>query len=57
MKFFIFILFILSLILAPVFVFADCNKTGTTVIYINGIWETEAQAKADKDYEFIKGLY
>ncbi len=50
MKFFIIILFIFSLFIAPIFVFADCSKTGTTVIFINGIWENEAQARSDKQY-------
>jgi len=36
-NFIILILFALSLILAPVFVSADCSKIGTTVIFINGI--------------------
>ncbi|MCX6721077.1 MAG: DUF5011 domain-containing protein [Candidatus Staskawiczbacteria bacterium] len=30
-------------------VFADCSKTGTTVIFVNGIWSTQASAQADKN--------
>ena len=49
MKFFILILFIVSLVVAPVFVFADCSKQGATVIFINGIFTDEASAKKERD--------
>jgi len=49
MKFIVFILFILSLFVAPFSVFADCNKVGVTVVFVNGIFSTEASATADKD--------
>ena len=49
MKFIIFILFILSLIIAPIFVSAECSKTGITVIFVNGIFGDESFAKVDKD--------
>ena len=49
MKFFVLILFTILLLVAPIFVFADCSKAGTTVIFINGIWEDEASARSDKN--------
>ena len=45
----IFILFIISLIMAPIFAYADCSKVGVTVIFVNGVFEDEASAKSDKD--------
>lgn len=43
------ILFISMLLLVPIFVFADCNKSGTTVIFINGMFTpTEDQANDAK---------
>lgn len=42
------ILFILGLLLTPVFVSAECSKSGTTVIFVNGILGTEAGAESDK---------
>ena len=43
------ILLVILLLSVPGFVFADCNKVGTTVIYINGVFETKDAAKLDKD--------
>ena len=48
-KIIVFILFIISLLATPIFVLADCDKNGTTAIFINGIWGDENYAKADKD--------
>ena len=39
------VLFILALLLTPIFVFADCGKAGTTVVFTNGIWGDEISAK------------
>ena len=42
----------------PSFVFADCSNNGYTVVYVNGIFTTEASARADeqllKDIFYIK---
>ena len=57
MKVSVLILFILLLVVSPIFVCADCSKTGTTVIFVNGIFGTEASATADKDLLQQKFLY
>jgi hypothetical protein len=50
MKVFVLILFIFSLLIAPVFVSADCNQPGTTVVFINGMFTfSENDAKKNKD--------
>jgi hypothetical protein len=43
------ILLILFFLALPAYGFADCAKTGTTVIYINGIFGDEKSALADKE--------
>jgi len=40
-------LFVLSLILMPIFVYADCSKVGTTVIFVNGIFGDKKYAQED----------
>ncbi|MEI7424880.1 MAG: lamin tail domain-containing protein, partial [Candidatus Staskawiczbacteria bacterium] len=48
MKIKLFILFIAILSLIPIISFADCSKTGTTVVFINGIFSNEISAEADR---------
>jgi hypothetical protein len=59
MKVFVFILIIISLI-TPFFVFADCNPSGTTVLFVNGMFTFSRQqaddARRDLKYQYtIKG--
>lgn len=49
MKFFVLFLFIFLILSVPVFSFANCSKTGTTIIFVNGIFGTQESAKVDKD--------
>ncbi len=48
MKIFVFSLLIISLLIAPIFVYADCSKTGTTVIFVNGMF-TFSQSDAESN--------
>ncbi len=36
-------------LIAPVFAFADCSVTGYTVVYVNGIFTSEQQARQDEN--------
>ena len=49
MKIIVPIIFLTALVFAPLFAFAQCETNGTTVIFINGIFGTEATAEADKE--------
>lgn len=55
----IFLLTFVLFIVTPVFTYAlDCGSKGVTVIFINGIFSSEASATADKDllkYKFLNG--
>ncbi len=48
MKRFLVVLFLFGFLLFPFIGFADCNKDGTTIIFINGIFGNEAAATNDK---------
>ena len=48
MRKFSFIVFI-TLLLLPVFAFADCSNKGYTIIYVNGIFTDKNIARLDKD--------
>ncbi|MCX6723807.1 MAG: lamin tail domain-containing protein [Candidatus Staskawiczbacteria bacterium] len=56
MKFIIFLLIIFLSLGAPIFVFADCNKSGTTVFFVNGML-TFSEADAKKNTEKLEFLY
>ncbi|MBI3631467.1 MAG: lamin tail domain-containing protein [Candidatus Staskawiczbacteria bacterium] len=46
----IFVLVIIILMITPIFTYAvDCNNQGVTAIYVNGIFNSESSAKADKN--------
>ena len=42
---------------SPIFVLANCNKAGATVVFVNGIFGNEALAKLDKNNLRDKFLY
>ena len=56
MKIFVLILIIISFFIAPVFVFADCTKSGTTVLFINGMF-TFSKDQADDSKRDLKYQY
>ena len=50
MKAVVLILIVISLLISPVFVLAGCNKSGVTVVFVNGMFTfSEADAKENKD--------
>lgn len=56
MKIIIRILVIILLIIVPIFVFADCNQEGTTVIFINGML-TPTRTEAERSKNKLENLY
>src|ERR1035437_812680 len=48
MKFLIFVSLIISLLIVPFFVSAECSTLGTTVIFVNGIFGDKEYAEKDK---------
>ena len=56
MKVVVLSLFIISLLIVPIFVSADCNKSGTTVIFVNGMF-TPNKLDADTNKRLLANAF